>query len=313
MGTTLRDNTLSLPQRFIGHRQVSGGNVKEHDQGTTKTNEFWFLNQPQEITTNSCSVYSAPRISDQHGHHDTNGTNSQYTRHTTSGPIATASVISQVDGFDIIRREGSSNIISSVSSTFAHPSINTTGQYIASFETPIHYTDTSSQAEFTMVDSTPAAMELSFLHPVEKSPRTVHRCVYDRMGNSRWYQRYERNLFHRPQPKLPWASNSNLLRQFNRRVLYQPFWRNSIPTVTRLNTAIIAGMLEDQHPYQSGLRSNDVQPRGHAITPTTGPKIEVELDTHHISPIRPTLGTPHDRPLCYLAQQQMLTIRDLEI
>lgn len=120
------------------------------------------------------------------------------------------------------------------------------------------------------------------------------------------------NLFYRQEHNVPRPIASNLLGQFNRRLLYQPFWRNSFTTASRFNAAHMDQMSTDQRSHQSGLRSNSVQPSRCTIPPTMEPPVGMEHQSVDVYPNGIAMGLTHNRSVCHTFQPQMSTVCDTE-
>ncbi|KAG2192189.1 hypothetical protein INT47_005854 [Mucor saturninus] len=173
MGTSFRDSLVSLPGRSIGSGEVSSYYAVEHQKVNTKIDQFRVLGQPKEITFNTHDAYSASGISNQYRDYDSYSTYEQNPGYSSSGPKALTPNKGKTNGFDVVYRQGTSNVFGSFSSKAPYTSIDSTGQPIETFTTIVDSIDRSCQTEPPVVDLTFPAMERTFFYPRTSSSRTI--------------------------------------------------------------------------------------------------------------------------------------------
>ncbi|KAG2228889.1 hypothetical protein INT48_007054 [Thamnidium elegans] len=273
-------------------------------EGNLQIRDIRVPRESKEITAKSVYNHSVSRLSDQHRDDDINGTHQQDTRHWQVSPeIITPN--------QVFPRET------------AHSATSPTGKSVKKIESTTRYVDRTCQMESSMVDTKFDTMEWTHFYSRSPSPRTVHRCIHDRSGNIRWFQRHQRfvvakrevtayklsraygHIFNRHQSKISRPLYSNLLQQLHRRLLRRSFWPNQITASFGSHSKNMEQLLNEQYTNKGGLYNNDVQPGQFTVPTTIGSTTEIESRPENILSTGTTMGSAFSRSIYSTAEHQM--------
>ncbi|OAD72267.1 hypothetical protein PHYBLDRAFT_146470 [Phycomyces blakesleeanus NRRL 1555(-)] len=333
LGTATGDSSVGLPRRLDRDCPIPSTVPAAHTASSGQITVTRFLDQSDQISSNSLGLHRTPRICDQQQEYDTNHPSLQVEKYPERSISPSPQPNNHLKTAFLVHQQGPDNHFCSPSRAPENPATDIHTQPSLVPRIAMDQSDTSlfhGSAGTSVVDRPAEGMEWTLVPPRSTSSRSIHRRLGDRLGHRVRQHRPVWHMDHRPTDRahqLPRIADhclchqastpsrespSHLLRQHDHDCLCQSFWRNPVCQTHESGHGHVEAMPCHWHPCPPGVHSLALEPCRPSLSQLDS-AARVEYLSSVLSALGLTVGPPPHRLLRIEPEHPASDVHDMKM